>query len=59
MIHAIRRPMSFGGQGIALRIHDLELKLTDDEARELVQALASQGITAEPLMVVAHDSRDD
>ncbi len=51
--------MSFGGQGIALRIHDVELKLTDDEARELVKALASQGITAEPLMVVGHDSRED
>ncbi len=62
MIHAIRRPMSFGGQGIALRIHDVELKLTDEEAQELADALSGAGFPGCPSMpetVTTDNTRED
>jgi hypothetical protein len=59
MIHVNRRPMSFGGLGALVRIHDVELKLTNKECEELTEALRGAGYGQDPDDDDEPNSRED
>lgn len=48
--------MTFGGTGALVRIHDVELKLTNEECQELAEALHGAGYGQDP---DDDDSRED
>lgn len=53
MISVTCRPMSFGPTRVVVRVHDVELKLSDAEAQKLADALADAGYNSPGLLVDA------